>query len=90
MNYEKFDVYLGYQIYCARVVKKITQDQMSKMISAKMKESGLKKGISRQAYSFYEKGERSMPMHIFTYACEILDLDRNAIFNDACDHLKIR
>ncbi len=60
------------------------------MISIKLKDKGKKKGISQQAYAYYEKGERSMPWDVFTYACEILSLDRNEIFNEACDWIKIK
>lgn len=90
MEFEKFDVYIGEKLYCERVVKRITQDEMAKRISTRMKEKGKKKGISRQAYAFYEKGARSMPMDVFTYACEILKIDRNGLFNEACDYLKMK
>lgn len=90
MDFERFDVYLGEKLYVARVTRRLTQEEMAKLISEKMKANGKKKGISRQAYAFYEKGSRSMPMSIFTYACEILSLNRNDIFNEACDHLKLR
>ena len=89
MNFEKFDVYLGDKLYIQRVTRRMTQDDMARLISNKMKGSGRKKGISRQAYAFYEKGERSMPMDVFTFACEILSLDRNKIFNEACDYIKL-
>ena len=90
MKFDKFDVYLGDKLYCARVVKRMTQEEMARLISVKLKDSGKKKGISQQAYAYYEKGERSMPWDVFTFACEILKLDRNAIFNEACDHIKIK
>ena len=63
---------------------------MAKRISVKLKQNGRVNGISRQAYAFYEKGERSMPMDVFTFACEILSLNRNEIFNEACDHIKFK
>lgn len=90
MEFDKFDAYIGDKLYCQRVVQRITQDEMARRISIKMKESGRKKGISRQAYSFYEKGERSMPMDVFTYACDILSIDRNTLFNEACDYIKFK
>lgn len=89
MNFERFDVYLGDKLYVQRVTRRMTQDDMAKLISDKLKKKGRKKGISRQAYAFYEKGERSMPMDVFTCACEVLSLDRNKIFNEACDYIKI-
>jgi len=90
MEFEKFDVYLGNRLYCERVTRRWTQDEMAKKISVKMKEAGKKKGISRQAYAFYENGKRSMPMDVFTYACEILSIDRNKLFNEACEDLKFK
>lgn len=89
MKFEKFDVFLGDKLYCARVVKRLTQDEMAKLISTKLRNSGRKKGISQQSYAYYEKGERSMPWDVFTFACDILELNRNEIFNEACDYIKI-
>ena len=88
MDYRKADTYIGEVFYRERVIRRLTQGDMAKMISSKMKAKGAKKGISRQAYAFYEKGERSMPMDIYGYTCEILSLDKYKLFNDACDYLK--
>lgn len=89
MNYTKFDEYLGGAIRDARVLKRISQEEMAKVISSKMKaQYGYKKGISRAALSFYENGERSMPDYIFTIACNYLGLDEIKIFNDACEYIK--
>ena len=88
MDYTKIDEYIGDKLYCARVVRRLTQKDMADLITLKMKETGKKKGISRQAYAFYEKGERSIPMEVFTIACEVLSLNRNQIFNDALDSIK--
>lgn len=90
MDFRKFDWYLGESLYQGRVSKHMTQRDMAKGISDKLKENGKKKGISNQAYAFYEKGERSMPWDVFTYACDILCIDRNKIFNDACDYIKVK
>lgn len=90
MDYNKADVYIGEQLYRERVIRRLTQEDMAKAISAKLKAKGKKKGISRQAYAFYEKGARSMPMDVFTFACETLSIDRNQLFNDAIDYLKFR
>lgn len=89
MEFSRFDSYLGEALFRERVVRRITQEEMAKRISVKMKEAGKKKGISRQAYAFYEKGERSMPWDVYTYACEILSIDRNKLFNEACDFIKM-
>ena len=89
MEFNKFDSFLGDRLYRERVVRRLTQDDMAKMISVKLKNGGKAKGISRQAYAFYEKGERSMPWDVFTYACELLSIDRNELFNQACDFIKI-
>lgn len=89
MNYSKFDSYLGETIRNARVVKRITQDDMAKKISNKMKtDYGYKKGMSRAALSYYENGDRSMPDFVFSIACDILDLDENKVFNEACEYIK--
>lgn len=89
MDFERFDVFLGDKLYIGRVTRRLTQADMAEKISAKLKENGRKKGISRQAYAFYEQGARSMPMDVFTYACDILSLNRNEIFNEALDKLKM-
>ena len=89
MNYSKFDSYLGETIRNARVIKRITQDDMAKKISNIMKtDYGYKKGMSRAALSYYENGDRSMPDYIFTIACNILGLDEIKVFNDACEYIK--
>ena len=88
MDFSKFDQYLGNALYEARSVKRITQEDMAKAISKKMKKNGRTKGITRSAYSFYENGERSMPSDVFTYACEILGVDEIKVFNEACDYVK--
>ena len=60
MEFSKFDEYIGDRLYCERVTKRLTQGYMAKSISNKMKANGHTKGISRQAYAFYEKGERGV------------------------------
>ena len=90
MEFNKADVYIGEKFYCERVVRRYTQADMARFISTKLKnEKGWKKGISRQAYAFYEKGERSMPMDVFSVGCGILSIDKNKLFNDALDYLKL-
>ena len=89
MDYKKMDEFIGNSLFEARVVKRITQEEMTKAISHRLiNEENRKKGISQQAYSLYEKGERSMPSNIFTYACDYLGLDEIKIFNDACEYIK--
>ena len=63
--------------------------ELSKMISQQMtKKYGYKKGISYQALAFYEKGERSMPEHVFSIACKLLDLDEVLLFNEGLEYIK--
>lgn len=89
MEYNKIDTYLGNKLFEARVVKRITQEELSDKISSKYKQlSGKKKGISRQMYAFYEKGVYSMPIDVFRIACDILGLKWKEIFNDALDSCK--
>ena len=88
MDYTKIDEYLGNALYESRSVKRLTQNDMAAAITKKMKANGRKKGITRSGYAFYEKGERSMPSYVFTYACEVLGIDEDKIFNDACDFVK--
>lgn len=89
MDFRKFDYYLGESLYQSRVSKHMKQSEMAKGISDILKANGKKKGISNQAYAYYERGERSMPWDVFTAACDILSLDRNRIFNEACDYIKV-
>ena len=88
MDFSRFDQFLGNALYEARAVQRITQEEMADAISRELKKSGKKKGITRSAYSYYEKGDRSMPSDVFTCACNILGLDENKVFNDACDYVK--
>lgn len=88
MDYTQFDRFLGNSLYEARVVQRLTQEDVAKAISKELKKHGKAKGITRSAYSFYENGERSMPTDVFSYACEFLGLNENEIFNKACDHAK--
>lgn len=84
MDFTKFDKYLGEQLVEARVSKRVTQESVAKSISEKMITSGAyKKGLSRQAYSNYELGIRSMPDKIFRFACETLSLDPYEVFEKA-------
>lgn len=87
MNYEKIDKYLGQKLFEARVVKRITQEQMADMISVKYERLSGRK-CTRQAYAYYEKGDRSMPVDIFRCACAVLNLDWATIFNEALENCK--
>ena len=89
MEFNKFDIEIGKRLYEARVLKRLTQEQASVLISQCMKQQGFKKGISRQAYAFYESGKRSMPLEVYKVACNILDINYVETFNRACDALKI-
>ena len=91
MDFNNFDAYIGDKLYIARVTKRLTQDDVAKRISTRLKEKGTRKnGISRQAYAFYEKGERSMPMDVYACACEVLSLDKYEVFNSALDSIKLK
>lgn len=88
MKFTKFDEFLGDALRDKRLLKRLKQEDMAVLISKKRKENGYKKGISKSAYSYYESGERSMPEDIYSYACDILDIDENALFNQALDYVK--
>lgn len=83
------DKFLGNAIFEARVVRRLTQEDMAKAISEIMIENGKKKGISRQAYNCYELGNRSMPDVVFQSACKYLGLNWKTIFNEALEQLKV-
>lgn len=84
MDYTLFDKYIGEQLYQARIDNGLTQDDMANRISDYLKRDKTKKnGISRQAYAFYENGDRSMPETIYHYSCLILGLDEDKVFNKA-------
>lgn len=78
-----FDKAIGDILFRARVVKRITQDQMATLISQELKKGDRINGISRGAYAFYERGERSMPIDIFIISCKILGLEWRTEFNNA-------
>lgn len=89
MEYNKIDTFLGNALFEARVVKRITQEEITEKISQEYKESsGKKKGISRQMYAYYEKGIYSMPLDIFQIACKVLGLNWKKVFNDGLEKCK--
>lgn len=84
MDYSLFDKYLGEQLQEKRLEKRMTQEVMAKLISQFLiNEKDKKKGISQQAYAFYENGQRSMPSSVFHYACFILGLNEVEAFEKA-------
>lgn len=84
MDYTLFDKYIGEQLYQARIDANLTQEEMSNRISEYLKhDKGRINGISRQAYAFYENGNRSMPESVYHYACLILSLDEDKVFSKA-------
>ena len=88
MKYDKIDKYLANKLYETRVVKRITQEDMTKNISAILKANGFK-GIERTTYSHYECGIRSMPLEVLQASCKYLGLDWQTIFNEALEDAKI-
>lgn len=88
MKFIEFDKYIGNQLRAARVVRRISQEEMAKLISQKMKKQGYKKGIGRTGYAFYETGERSMPETIYSIACDILNLDEDLLFDQALNSIR--
>lgn len=88
MRLVKFDKFLGNALRNQRLFKKIKQEDMAFLISKKRKENGYKKGVSKSAYSYYESGERSMPEDVYSYACCILGINEDTLFNEALDCVK--
>ena len=86
MDRRLFDRYLGNALYEARVVKRITQSEISKKANEvwlNKYSPNRKKGASRSTYTRYESGEISMPMGFFKSACDVLGLDWRKVFSEA-------
>lgn len=90
MKYEKIDKIIGNKIYEARVIKRITQEDMAENVSRILKANGYTSGITRAGYSHYEVGRRSMPLMVLQACCEYLKLDWQKLFNEALEEMKIK
>ena len=58
MEFSKFDVFLGDKLYIGRVTHRLTQDDMAKLISAKLKNNGRKKEAYRKTcatFTYFKK-----------------------------------
>lgn len=86
MEYKKIDEYIGNELYKARVVKRITQEQITEIINKKLKKFDI--SITRQSYSYYERGEVSIPQGVLEVVCDELGLDWKKIFTEAVDYMK--
>lgn len=87
MDYKKMDEYIGNALFEARVIKRITQEEITDKINAKITEKGQKK-ITRQTYANYEHGIYSIPQGTLEVACNILGLEWRKIFTDACNFME--
>lgn len=86
MERNLFDCYLGNTLYEARVVKRITQEELTKKANEVWKTKYNRKrqrDCTRATYTRYEKGEFSMPMGFFKAACDVLELDWKTVFKEA-------
>lgn len=86
MDRSYFDVYLGNALFEARVVKRISQEQMANMTNEVWlsdPDCQRKNGCSRSTYTRYERGEISMPMGFYKSACKVLNLDWKQLFKEA-------
>lgn len=86
MERSLFDKYLGNALYEARVVKRITQEDLTTRANYIWKAKYNRKrqrDCTRATYTRYEKGEFSMPMGFYKAACEVLDLDWKKVFKEA-------
>lgn len=86
MEYKKMDIYIGNELYKARVVKRITQEQITDSINKKIAQYDM--SITRQSYSNYEHGTFSMPQGVLEACCDILGLDWRKIFNEAVEYMQ--
>lgn len=83
MDYKKMDEYIGNALYEARVIKRITQEEITEKINKEIVKKNQRK-ISRQTYANYEHGIYSIPQGTLEVACNILNLDWKTIFKNAC------
>lgn len=89
MDRSLFDEYLGNKLYEARVVRRISQEQMTEMTNELWlsdPKCHRKKGCTRSTYTRYERGEISMPIGFFKSACSVLHLDWKEVFKEAQDY----
>ena len=87
MNYKKMDEFIGNSLFEARVVKRITQEDITDRINVDLLRKGQKK-ISRQTYANYEHGTYSIPQGTLEIACNILGLNWRSVFKEACDFME--
>lgn len=85
-DFERFNAFLGNKIRSTREENGFSLEDMAAMISNKLQNSSVE-DISAQTYAYYESGERSMPVDVFACVCEILSLDKGAVFNEAYEYL---
>ena len=88
MDRRFFDVCIGNQIYEARVLHRLTQEQLVLYANQAWlsRNPDRKKGCSRSVYVRYEKGEVSMPMNFFKSVCEVLGLEWKDVYKKALDY----
>ena len=89
MDRRYFDESLGNSLYEARVLKRLTQEQLTEnanKIWLKEFEPNRKNGCSRSVYVRYEKGEVSMPINFYKAACKALGIDWIETFRKAQDY----
>lgn len=85
MDYKIMDKYIADRLYEARVIKRITQEQITDKINNKLVDKDMK--ITRQTYSNYERGTFSIPQGILQATCEILGLDWISVFKEAQEYM---
>lgn len=87
MDYKKFDKYIGEQLLNARLDKRMTQEDLTKIINYELliNQNIRKKPISRQSYTNYELGKRSIPDDVFRCACASLSLNASVVFKKASE-----
>lgn len=85
MNYKKIDENIGNLIYQARVVKRITQEELTNYVNASIKEEDGISPITRQSLSYYEHGINSIPQGILEIVCKKLNLNWKDVYRKAVE-----
>lgn len=79
MNYKNIDEKIGNIIFSKRVVKRITQEQLTTEINKQLELKGMPT-ITRQSLSYYEHGVNSMPEEVFEICCSVLKINSKYTF----------
>lgn len=85
MNYKNIDENIGNLIYQGRVVKRITQEELTNYVNEKVKNRNDLSPITRQSLSYYEHGTNSIPQGILEIVCNRLGLNWKDVYRKAVE-----